>query len=721
MIARAFVIVVGIVFGGIIAAKPAAAQAIVINPGSLPNGTVGLPYNQTLVANDSDNDDVAGSSDPDDQFSYTVTAGTLPTGLILNLNNGTLSGTPSVGGSYSFTVQAADFNSPSNTGTQNYTINIGTNSLVLSPATLPNATQGVVYSQTVSASGGSGSYTYSISAGSLPAGMSLNPSTGAVTGIPTGSGPANFTIQALDTLGNIGSQAYSINVGTQSLTISPPTLPAGTVGAAYNQAVSASGGTGPYTYSITSGNLPTGLNLASNSGAITGTPSATGQFIFTVQAVDSSGNSGSQSYAVNIGSSGTLTIAPSTLPVGTIGTAYSQTVSASGGSGPYTYAVTTGSLPNGLTLSSGGVLSGTPSGPAGAANFTVTATDSVGNTGTHPYTLNIGTAGALAIAPATLPPGTKNVPYSQTVSASGGTGPYTYSKTAGNLPAGLSLNASTGAITGTPTGNGVSNFTIQALDSLGNTGTRAYTVNVGTASLTVNPPTLPATVAGKPYSQTVSATGGTGPYTFSVVGGTLPPGLSLNAATGVISGTPTALGNANFTIQALDSQGNIGTRAYALVGRPDPALDPEVTGLVTSQVATAQRFAFAQVSNVERHLESLHDQFNPCSFNFGIAPPTKAPLQSYGAVPPGYADPNALYSPYTPYGAGHGVTGAPPQQRPQQVRRPGEEACAADWMSSLAFWTAGSVQFGTMTPNGVTSSDKFMSSGVTGGVDMRMT
>ena len=81
--------------------------------------------------------------------------------------------------------------------------------------------------------------------------------------------------------------------------------------------------------------------------------------------------------------------------------------------------------------------------------------------------------------------------------------------------------------------------------------------------------------------------------------------------------------------------GNIGTRAYTLSNRPDPALDPEVLGLISAQVATAQRFALAQVTNVTPPHGGLHDHFNPCSFNFGIAPPVDRPMQPYSG--PEYA------------------------------------------------------------------------------------
>jgi uncharacterized protein YhjY with autotransporter beta-barrel domain len=263
------------------------------------------------------------------------------------------------------------------------------------------------------------------------------------------------------------------------------------------------------------------------------------------------------------------------------------------------------------------------------------------------------------------------------------------------------------------------------LDSLGNVGTRAFSMTIGTISLTVNPATLPGMVVGHPYNQTVIGAGGTAPYTFSIIAGTLPPGLTLNPATGVISGTPTGPGAASFTVQATDVNGNIGSRVYALTSRLDPALDPDVQGLISAQVATAQRFASAQSDNIARHLQSLHGHFNPCSVNFGIAPPIE---QNPASPYPDYINPSSLYSPSANYGrpgvglsSGYappfGYTAQPAQAAP---RRPGEPDCSADWASSMAFWTGGSFQFGSMAPNGVPGGNHFTTSGVTSGVDIRV-
>ena len=514
-------------------------------------GQVGVPYSSALLA--------TGGVPP---YTFSITSGNLPAGLTLNPATGVITGTPNQAGTSSFTAQVTD-SSGSTTNTATSTCNI----VVTTPPPLsvfcPISTGqvGVAYTSALSASGGLPPYTFAISAGVLPDGLTLNPNTGAITGTPTAAGTFNFTAQVVDSRGNSSGTATS----NCSIVISPaaPTLACasstGEVGVPYNSALNANGGVPPYTFSITSGSLPAGLTLNPSSGAITGTPSAAGTFNFTAQVVDSRNNS-----AGTKTSNCSITITPAPLSVacatstGKVGTPYSSAFVASGGTAPYTYAITAGALPAGLTLNAGtGALTGTPT-SAGTFNFTVTATDSTGG-----QAATASSNCSIVIAPPTIAvacatsTGTVGTPYSSAFVATGGTAPYTYAITAGALPAGLTLNAGTGALTGTPTSAGTFNFTVTATDS---TGGQAATAS-SNCSIVIAPPTIAVACAtstgkvGTPYSSAFVASGGTAPYTYAITAGALPAGLTLNAGTGALTGTPTSAGTFNFTVTATDSTG----------------------------------------------------------------------------------------------------------------------------------------------------------------------
>ncbi len=168
----------------------------------------------------------------------------------------------------------------------------------------------------------------------------------------------------------------------------------------------------------------------------------------------------------------------------------------------------------------------------------------------------------LKITTTSLPNGDVGVAYSATLSATGGTPPYSWSVASGSLPPGLSLSAS-GTISGTPTATGSYTFTIRVTDSVGDTASQAYTVSIAPpASITTT--SLPNGTVGVGYQSTVSATGGTLPYSWSVASGSLPPGLSLGSTSGTISGTPTTDGSYSFTIQVSDSVGGDASEAFVL-------------------------------------------------------------------------------------------------------------------------------------------------------------
>jgi len=226
---------------------------------------------------------------------------------------------------------------------------------------------GTPYSDSVSATN---SPTYSISSGTLPAGISLNSSTGAITGTPTTAQVYSFTIRAANSDG-------AVTVSYNGTTSSPPvwvdqTLAAFLQGRAYSDAVAA---TQSPTYSVSVGSLPTGISLNTSTGAVTGTPSGSGAFSFTLRASNASG-------AITADFSGNIVLVPNWIDnvLGTVinGVEFTDAVSATNSP---TYSVTSGTLPAGLSLnSSTGAVTGTPTGSVGTSySFTITATNANGS------------------------------------------------------------------------------------------------------------------------------------------------------------------------------------------------------------------------------------------------------------------------------------------------------------------------------------------------------
>src|SRR4030095_16711833 len=182
-------------------------------------------------------------------------------------------------------------------------------------------------------------------------------------------------------------------------------------------------------------------------------------------------------------------------------------------------------------------------------------------------------SGGLAISTSALPAGPVNQPYSASLIGWGGTPPYTWS-VAPALPNGLTLNAATGAITGTPTTEGTTTHTFLLRDSSVPALTVQQTLNLTVtpppAALTITTTSLPNGTVGQLYSRPVQATGGTGAFTWTISAGSLPPNLNLDPATGVISGTPTAAGTSSFTVRVADAGGQSDTQPLSITINTTP-------------------------------------------------------------------------------------------------------------------------------------------------------
>ncbi len=358
-------------------------------------------------------------------------------------------------------------------------------------------------------------------------------------------------------------------------------LPAATLGWVYRQPLTVSGGIGPYSFTLTVGSLPAGLRIDGN--MLGGTPEQAGTFSFTIQATDQTTGVGiAKNFELLVTAPDALTITTEALPNAQINRPYQAQVwlNASGGVMPYKWATVSGALPPGLSLRIDGLVSGTPV-QSGAFTFTAQCADARGAVATKYLTISVLTGAEVLVTTPYLPSGYVGVQYSQAVSATGGTKPYSWTAVSGSLPPGLALSSG-GAVAGTPSLKGTFSFTVRATDSLGASGDRALSIEildagdpgVGPNGLRISTESLPGAQLGKLYSTAIVASGGTKPYTFSLSSGSLPAGLALSAQ-GTLSGTPLgAAGAFTFTVQVADSATPSGTatRTYALVVSQTEAL-----------------------------------------------------------------------------------------------------------------------------------------------------
>jgi uncharacterized protein (TIGR03437 family) len=316
-------------------------------------------------------------------------------------------------------------------------------------------------STTLAASGGLPPYHWSC--GDLPPGMTLNASSGALSGTPSAPGSYDLTIVVADSQSPPATAQFSVTVSVFGIGTS--TLPAATVTVHYSQSLSAAGGVSPY--SFTASGLPAGLSLSS-SGVLSGIPTATGSFTLAVQVTDSAGKSFSENLTLVVNSlPAPLTITGGPLTGGIVATAYSANLSATGGVTPIVWSLIGGSLPPGLYLTgSSAVIQGLPK-TAGTYSFTLQAADSNGALSSATYSIVISPASLTLSVPSSFPIGIVGVDYpEQILTASGGTAPYAFTVT-GPWPAGLTLE--NGQFNGIPTAAGSYAFTITVTDASGKT------------------------------------------------------------------------------------------------------------------------------------------------------------------------------------------------------------------------------------------------------------
>ncbi len=561
-------------------------------------------------------------------LSYSIMP-SLPSGLSLSSTTGAITGTPSVSlTATAFTVTVTDANNATASNSFSLTVDGAvTATQAIASKTLTQNHAATSFTP-VTGGGGVGTLVYSISP-SLPTGLSIDPSTGAVGGTPSVTLAATtFTVTVTDANAATASNSFTLTVNsavTATQAIAAKTLIANTPATSFTP-VTGGGGAPPLSYSVSPA-LPAGLSMTSDTGAITGTPTAlSAATTYTVTVTDANNATASNTFSLTVSPPALTTtqaVAAASVVANSPITPFTP-VTASGGFGAISFALSGATLPTGLSFNTAnGQISGAPTALLASTQFTVTATDSAtptAQTSSQTFTLTV-TAPALttiqAIASTTLTVNTPATPFIP-VAASGGFGAISFALSGATLPSGLSFNAANGQISGAPTAAAAATvFTVTATDSATptrQTSSKTFTLTVNKAAPGVSVNSSPPTALyGTPVTFTATVSGGaspTGTVTFKVDGA--PIGTSpLNGATATLT-TKTIAAGAHTISAVYNGDANnaaaTNTTALTVTARPNPADDPDVRGVVAAQVSAASQFAQTQVDNTVRRLEQMHDE-----------------------------------------------------------------------------------------------------------------
>jgi hypothetical protein len=549
------------------ATAPGSGSSVVLAP-----DTVGVAYNQTITV---------GGGTGTVSLSVSNIDGAIAGPNIPSTGTGSLNitGTPTDAGTETFTVTATDAIGSTTSITYSITANPA---IALSTTTLPPDTINVGYNQTITASGGTGAVALNVNVSNAVPGLNITGNgAGAIsiTGMPTAAGTETFTVIGTDAAGaSTGPVSYS-NTVSPAIALSPTNLPADTLNVAYNQTITASGGTGAISLTANVTNAIAGLNVQTSgigSIAISGTPTVAATETFTVTGTDAAGASTEPvSYSITVNPA--IALSPTTLPPDTVNVGYHQTITGSGGTGAVALNVNVTNAVPGLNITGNGTgvisITGMPTAD-GIEAFTVAGTDAAGAS-TGPVSYFIAVNPAITLSTTTLPPDTINVGYNQTITASGGTGAVALTANVTNPIDGLTISGNgTGNLTisGTPTASGTEMFTVTGTDATGaSTGPISYSISVNQA-IVVSVGTVSIDTVNVPYNQTISVSGGTGDVSLTAkitdpIAGLVVTGIGTSSLT--ISGTPTASGTETVTVTGTDTTGaTVGPVSYSITVPP---------------------------------------------------------------------------------------------------------------------------------------------------------
>ena len=421
--------------------------------------------------------------------------------------------------------------------------------IVVGPAVMDDAAAGRGYVGWVTAEGGEAPHEFALTGGALPPGLTMG-SDGRVSGTPTAPGVHLFTVTATDAVGATGEGVVTLAVVCPELMVTP----GGTLmlerGAEWEQAFAVSGGTGPYAWAVSAGAWPDGVTFAAADATASGIPDTVGSGSVTLTVSDDHGCEASLTVPWEVRCP-TFVIGPEVMSA-TLRMPFSAGLNVVGAKPPLIWEIAAGELPEGLSLdATSGVVSGVPQGSAGDRFLVVRVTDADLCEAETALQVTL-VCPPLTLGPEVLPAVGLGVPYAATLTPDGGAGPWGFSVSDGDLPPGLVLDSETGEISGLSVAAGVRSFEVTATDADGCEARRRYTLTVDCPEITISPGAPVTFVRDEVTDLTFTASGGAGPWRWSVVSGNLPSGLVLDADNGRVTGLPDTAGTGWFVLRAVD-------------------------------------------------------------------------------------------------------------------------------------------------------------------------
>ncbi|GEM_PF-504999 len=489
---------------------------------------------------------------------FKLVSGILPPGIKLLSEEGFLFGIPITPGTYPFEIEVLDTEGASER--ERFRIAVKDSPLYLTTPALPEGFTGTPYSFVLEAQGGAPPYRWSLRSGEWPEGLTFNPESGQIMGIPKKEANKRLVIGVMDGEENFDSAEFVLIIRGGALSVPDQELPSGVVGRFYYAPLKALGGQPPYQWNAQS-RLPRGLEFAEGKVALSGVPEESFNDQITIQAMDQSGQMVNLSLQLNIVEKPLTLILPPAVSVA-VGEFLFFPLFCEGGFPEYRWQLLEGST-QGFQLLDTGVLLGDPISPMNTL-VKVQVSDQTGEVRSGAIPIHV-LDEELMITIESIPAAQYLKSYRSELTGKGGMLPYRWSIDPMTLPDGLKLDSASGIISGVSQEHGTFLLGIRLTGGDGKFAEANFPLNIAFGQLNIMTSGLPSGLVGASYSEVIEISGGISPYIWQLVSGGFPRGLILDESTGVISGTPEEGQAATFEIEVRDGTGEKANKSYTLV------------------------------------------------------------------------------------------------------------------------------------------------------------